>query len=375
MPYFLAGSGHLVSAKAIAHYLRTKKPDWDIRFLEPADEFESNDLDGFFRRSWHFALKKPRMAAILFLFLDKLFPFIPIAINTYIMRKSLPATRKYLADYDPDLIITTHWGCGHLFQSTRLEYGFTVPLLMVRNDLGGAFQIQDCGCDYTFVMSSLAKQAFMNLGVLDDRIIQVNPLVRPEFLSGVVSQADARDGLAIDPDKFTVLMSAGGEGFGQIEQTARTVLKVADNTGADIQMLIITGRNEALRKQLQQDLLDPRIVLFGYREDMHVLMAASDIVVGKCGANYTMETVMMRRPFLVTQVGAPNEEFNKEFIVLNKYGWYAPTRDSLTIIFTMILSDKKVLNEVNQRLNLLPTVSGAEQIADRIIAELSITKI
>ena len=41
VPYFLAGSGHLVSARAIAHYIRAKKPDWDIRFIEPADEFNN----------------------------------------------------------------------------------------------------------------------------------------------------------------------------------------------------------------------------------------------------------------------------------------------------------------------------------------------
>ncbi len=373
VPYFLAGSGHLVSARAIVHYIRSKKPEWDIRFIEPADEFESRELDSFFRRSWHIVLKRPRFGSMCFMLLDKLFPFIPIAINTHIMRKHLSLTREYLLDYKPDLIITTHWGCGHLFQSTRLEYDFDIPLYLVRNDLGGAFHIQDCGSDLTFVMSEEAREAFLELGIIKNRLRKVNPLVRPQFIYGSAEASDpedARKELDIPSEAWVVLISAGGEGVGEIEEYTRATLEIASRLGEHVILIVITGRNNELYHELPSRLNDRRVRVFGYREDMHMIMAACDLVVGKCGANYTMETLMMRKPFVITQVGAPNEQFNKEYVVHNGYGWYAPTPEEYETVLERFFTRDRSVVEMIERLSRMPGTSGAEQIADAIIDRL-----
>ncbi len=373
VPYFLAGSGHLVSARAIAHYVKSRKPDWDIRFLEPADEFNSKDLDGFFRRSWHIVLKRPRFGSMCFTLLDKLFPFIPIAINTHIMRKHLHLVRDYLESYKPDLIVTTHWGCGHLFQSTRLEYGFDIPLYLVRNDLGGAFQIQDCGSDLTFVMSDEAREAFLEIGIIENRLERVNFLVRPEFVYGsseALDREQARRRLDLPQNAQVVLLSAGGEGLGEIAAYAQATLVTATRSGEELVLMVITGRNRRVYDELCSTVTDSRMRVFGYREDMHVLMAASDLIVGKCGANYTMETLMMRKPFVITQVGAPNEVYNKEYVVRHGYGWYAPTPEEYAEILERFFVRNRSVTEMRERFSRMPQQSGADQIADRIITRL-----
>ncbi len=114
IPYFLAGSGHLVSATAIHHYLSSKMPDWDVRLYEPAEELRIDLLNGLYKKSWHFVLKRPFLSGLIFFLSEYLFGFITVAVNRYVTRKSAPAMREFLSGYRPDLIITTHWGCGHL---------------------------------------------------------------------------------------------------------------------------------------------------------------------------------------------------------------------------------------------------------------------
>jgi UDP-N-acetylglucosamine:LPS N-acetylglucosamine transferase len=220
IPYFLAGSGHLVSAEAISAYLRSKEPDWDIRLLEPADEFESKELDEFFRRNWQVVLKNPRFGAFAFTLMADMLPFIPIAISNSITKRVLPAAAQFVREYAPDLILTTHWGCGHLFQAVRSELSLDVPLFLVRNDLGGAYQIQVCGADTTFVMSHAARQAFLDLGLTAERVAQVNLLVRPQFLHGSTKSEEVRRELGVPKDAFALLLSAGGEGFVAVREIA-----------------------------------------------------------------------------------------------------------------------------------------------------------
>ena len=366
LPYFLAGSGHLVSAKAIAWFLREKRPHWDLRFIEPADEFDAKELDNIYRRIWHTILKRPKLAAVGFKLSNDYLPFISVGSCYRAVEKYTEHTRDYLRDYNPDLIITTHWGCGLLFQAARKEYDIDVPLYLVRNDLGGAFWAQDCGADATFVMSEEARQAFINLGLAESKVLRVNPLVRPEFLNGKS---------AMDREVFTVLMSAGGEGIGRIDVTARVILESAREHGKKIKLVIITGRNEKLYRDLREKFDERYVMVLGYRDDVHKLMAASDLVVGKCGANYTMETLMSRKPFLISQIGAPNEEYNKDFVVDHGYGWYASKPAELIEIFNRIFSDDRELEEKLQNLSSMPEQSGAEQIADYIIDILQMPQV
>ena len=370
IPYFLAGSGHLVSARAISAFLLRKRPDWEVRLFEPADEFKSKALDSFFRRSWHLVLNRPKLAAMAFTLLDSLLPFIPIAINTAIMRREMPHARNLIENYRPDLIVTTHWGCGHLFQSTRLEYGIDVPLYLVRNDLGGAFQIQDCGCDLTFVMSESARDAFLEIGVLEERIRQVNLLVRPEFLPDATSKQLARRRIGVDDDNTVVLISAGGEGLGSMEEYARATVDVLGDGGRRLRLFVLAGRNSELFDQLNGMFTDQRVTVLSYQEKMHEVMSAADFVVGKCGANYTMESLMMRKLFVITQVGAPNEEFNMRFVVDNQLGWYAPTTEAYREVLESYLRNDPAIREVRDRLEAFPRTSGAEQIADVIVNRL-----
>jgi UDP-N-acetylglucosamine:LPS N-acetylglucosamine transferase len=369
VPYFLAGGGHIIAAESITHYLNLKRPEWDIRFLEPADEFEDKKLDRFFRRSWQLLLQKPNLAKFVYSFFANTFPSTTIAANKTAIKGAVPKAIGYLLGYQPDLIITTHFGCGHIFDSARKELGHEIPLLYVRNDLGRAFHIQDCNADILFVTSEDAKNDFIRIGVQKDKVKNVNFLVRPQFVENRLTKSEARKKLDIPQDAYTILFTCGGEGlgFGSITEFVDVYLQILKEHHLIARALIVTGRNEELRAALERKYRIPEVMPLGYRDDMHVLTAASDLVGGKFGAIYSMETLTMRKPLIGTILGAPNEYYNKEFVVNNGYGWYAPTPRDFYAVLENLLNDTKIIEETNDKLSRLPLKSGAEVVADTII--------
>ena len=369
VPYFLAGGGHIIAAQAIAHYLNLKKPEWDIRFLEAADEFKDKKLDKFFRKSWQILLRKPILAKFIYAVFANNFTSATVAANNMVIKGAIPKAIGYLLGYKPDLIITTHFGCGHIFNAARKELGYDIPLLYARNDLGGAFRIQDCDADILFVTSNDAKNDFLRIGVQKEKLRNVNFLVRPQFIENQLTKMEARKKLDIPKDAYTILFTFGGEGlgFGSVMEFVDVFLQIIKQKNLKARVLIVTGRNEELLANLKIKYKIPDVIPLGYRSDMHVLTAASDLVGGKFGAIYSMETLTMRKPFIGTLLGAPNEYYNKEFVVNNGYGWYAPTPHDFCAVLENIFSNKSILEETSDKLSKLPLKNGAEVIADTII--------
>jgi UDP-N-acetylglucosamine:LPS N-acetylglucosamine transferase len=372
VPYFLAGRGHIIAAESIVHYLIKEKPEWDIRFIEPADEFKDKRIDKFFRKSWQLLLKKPFLAKFVYSVFANTFPSATLAATNMAVKEAIPKAVGYLLGYKPDLIITTHFGCGHIFNAARKELAYDIPLFYARNDLGRAFHIQDCDADILFVTSQDAKNDFIRIGVQQGKIKNVNFLVRPPFIENQLTKEEARKKLDIPRDACTILFTCGGEGlgFGSIKEYVDVFLQITKQQDLEARVLIVTGTNEKLLLDLENRYKTPEVVPLGYRSDMHVLTAASDLVGGKFGAIYSMETLIMRKPFVGTILGAPNEFYNKEFVVNNEYGWYAPKPQDFRAILDNILINKNILKDTNDRLSKLPQKNGAEVIAETIIQRL-----
>ena len=368
-PYILSGLGHIIAARSIAYYLNQKKPNWTLRFLEIVDEFEDGRLNIYYKRSWTTVLKHQKWAKIFFFLLGEVLAPVTQFLNKGIIYTAVPKAIGFLLGFQPDLILATHWGCTHVFNAARKKGGYDTPLLYVRNDLGGGLYLQNCGADLYFAMTEEAKQGFLEIGIPEKKVVKVNPLVKPDCTTDKIAKKDARKKLIIPAAAFTILLSAGGEGlgFGSIIDLADGFVRLVKEKEIEARLIIVTGRNKELLAKLKSSFPIPEIVPLGYRDDMHVLTIASDIVGGKCGAIYTMETIMLYKPFIITQVGAPTELHNKEFIVKNNYGWYAPTTDDFISVLEDILNDSKIIEDKINNLSKLSSKNGAEEIAETII--------
>ena len=376
MPYFLAGSAHLVVARAVGHYIVQKRPDWEIRYIEPSDELKDIGVRKFYRDSWTKLLKSPFLAKLVFVVGEVFYPLARV-YNAYVIRRIVPKAFGFFVGYQPDALFSTHWGCTHIFSKAR-KLGYDVPIFYIDTDMAAAYYLQNCGADVYFVLSEDAAYQLSKKGVPPEKIVRVNFLVRPQFME-LPPKKEARKILDLDlsGDEFLILFTAGGEGIGPVEEFVRAFLEASEESSGEkagsARMIVVTGRNRTLYEKLRENYPAEKVVPLGYREDMHILMAASDVVSGKCGANYTMETIVSGRPFIITQIGAPNEKPNMEFVVKNGYGWYAPDPEKFKKILRRIFDDESFLKNAYGKLSEVPRKNGAEEIANYIISYLEVS--
>ena len=367
VPYFLAGSGHLAVAEAVAHALAGRRPDWQVRLLEPAEEFRDMPLTRLYKQAWRRILEMPTAAKQLVFEMDEAFPALSSFINTSAMRTAVLKAVGFLAGYQPDLILSTHWACTHIFNRARRKLGMQVPLLYVYTELAGAYQIINCGADLYFTMAPEAARDLELEGIPPEHLRPINLVVRPQFIHGLLSREQARDRLGLPREGFILLLSVGGEGIGPIDGFVSAFTEVV----REGRILVATGRNERLYNDLRERYPDVRVVPLGYRTDMELLMSAADVLAGKAGASYSMEAVIMATPFIITQIGAPSERPNMNYIVDNGFGWYAPTPARFAELLHELIRDPSLHSRAMDNLARVSKRNGAEDIVDAILGLLA----
>ncbi|MEN3356522.1 MAG: hypothetical protein V7637_504 [Mycobacteriales bacterium] len=143
----------------------------------------------------------------------------------------------------------------------------------------------------------------------------IGPPVRRQFTdpSAPVDRDRARRRLGLDPGRFAVMVNGGGEGARGTERWARALV-----TGpADVDVLVVCGRNERLRRRLAR-LTPPagrRLIVTGFIDDMAGHMSAVDVLVTKAGPGIIAEAATIGLPLLVAGHLPGQEAGNREHVV------------------------------------------------------------
>jgi len=138
----------------------------------------------------------------------------------------------------------------------------------------------------------------------------------PRF-SAPLAQVDARTQLGLARDARVVLVAGGGLGIG-VQPIASALLA----SPTDMQVLAVTGSNTQAGRQLgtQSPSANGRLRVWGWTEDMALLMRASDVVVGKPGGLTVAEALACGRPLLATHSLRAQENFNVQFLQRHDVG-------------------------------------------------------
>jgi UDP-N-acetylglucosamine:LPS N-acetylglucosamine transferase len=146
-----------------------------------------------------------------------------------------------------------------------------------------------------YLVTSLAAEAAVRRYEPRARVQVIPPPVRPGFLDPP-AQDRARAGLGLEVAERTVLLMSGAWGLGPLAQAAAAL---AD---AGAQVLAVAGRNAQLESRLRAAAAGrPRLHVFGYTDQIPVLMAAADLVITSSG-DTCAEARAVGRPLLLLDV-------------------------------------------------------------------------
>ena len=138
-------------------------------------------------------------------------------------------------------------------------------------------------------------------------------ILRPQFYAERHwDRATELKRLGLDPQLPTGLVLFGGEGSNVMFSIAQRLGDSARN----LQLIMICGRNEKLRKRLQALKTRNRIVIEGFTKEIPYYMHLSDFFIGKPGPGSISEALQMNLP-VILECNAwtlPQERYNADWV-------------------------------------------------------------
>jgi 1,2-diacylglycerol 3-beta-galactosyltransferase len=307
------GGGHRAAAEAIANALEREFPNcYQIEypdvirntarfpFNHAADmyTFAIAHAARFYGATFHFT-NHPRVA-----------PF-SLRFVTSVTARGL---RRLLRDASPDLVVSVHPLFSIAPRRVLRDLGSRAPFVIVVTDLIDTHQLWfDRDADLCIVPTTKARENALAAGIVSEKIRVVGVPVGLAFAAQAENQSSQRayrSRLLLDPNCTTALLVGGGEGMGNLLQIARAIASAR----LPLQLIIIAGRNEALRKKLMETDWEIPVSVQGFVTDMPDWMRASDLIITKAGPATICEAIACGLPILLSGYLPGQEEGNVMFV-------------------------------------------------------------
>jgi processive 1,2-diacylglycerol beta-glucosyltransferase len=225
---------------------------------------------------------------------------------------------RMLKKVQPDLCVATHFLPGEIIAwlVARKKLRAHNAIVVTDYDVHAMWLCRTVARYYVALQESVEYLAA--IGVPREKLRVTGIPVDPSFAEPT-SRAEARRHLRLDLHATTLLVSAGGEGVGPIEQLVRGLLQMQ----RPWQIVAIAGKSEKMRKRLealsqQSGALPggaPRLCAVGFTTEMHQYMAAADLLVGKAGGLTTSEALARNLPIALTEPIPGQEERNADHLL------------------------------------------------------------
>lgn len=256
---------------------------------------------------------------------------------------------KQIEDSNPDIVISVHPTMNYVperaVRNIGEKKGKYIPFFTVVTDFGSAhctwFQ---SNVDMIYVASKrILKLAKRRGNLMDDKIVMSGLPIREDFAieadkmgdrttaQGKEYRKNMKTVLGINPNKKTILLMGGGEGVGSLSQIAGALRRQLTNQGVDATILVVCGRNERLKNELNQKDWDAEeakvnggknrgkrrkknqddvqvtkkgdveVIGLGFITNMADYMVAADILVSKAGPGTIAEAAALGLPVMITR--------------------------------------------------------------------------
>jgi 1,2-diacylglycerol 3-beta-galactosyltransferase len=233
---------------------------------------------------------------------------------------------RVLEETRPQLVVSVHPLANRLIGNTRRQYRLSFRLITVVTDLVSLHAAwADPDAELCIVPTEEAYARMLKTGMPESKLLLSGFPVHPKFTAYTRPKHEARRALGLAIEPFTVLVTSGGVGAGNL----REMVVELERAYPQQQFLVVTGKNAALRQELEALGLGANVRIYGFVGNMEELMAASDIIITKAGPGTLMEALVMRRPVIVTQAVGMQERGNIDLVLNHELGAFCPTIDRI----------------------------------------------
>ncbi len=306
-----AGAGHLKAAQAIYDGFK-KYTTHEAVFVDSLD-YTSPFFKAFYRRSYALLVSKmPWLWGFFFQLVD--LPWLqPLCGLFRRIFNSLNAQglHAFLKEERFDYVFTTHFMANEVTAALERKGVIDSKLVTVVTDFDVHRIWLSSETDLYAVASEWTGQKLRQLGVAREKIVVTGIPVDEKF-ARPADRGELKKKLGLKENVFTALMATGSFGVGPIEEILR--LLVPED---GLQVLVVCGYNRRLAERLRGCNFAIAKV-FGLVDNMHELMAVSDVMVTKPGGLSIAEALVSQLP-MIFFYPIPGQETNN-VRVLHEYG-------------------------------------------------------
>jgi 1,2-diacylglycerol 3-beta-galactosyltransferase len=259
----------------------------------------------------------------------------------YLLRAVAPLSFDRLEDIvhaaEPEVIISTHPFGNHSVAWLRQRHQWRMPLITVVTDLVSIHRCWLCpDADLCLVPTEQARRQALDAGFEADKIKVIGLPIHLKFAHAPGNQRQLRRELGLGEEKLTVLLVGGGEGMGRVFAVSRAVAQA----GLDLQLVIVSGRNEALKSRLESVSWEVPTTVLGFVDYMPALMHSADLLVTKAGPSTITEALTCGLPMLISGALPGQEEGNAEWAVATGAALSVPTPQELVVALRELARDR-----------------------------------
>jgi 1,2-diacylglycerol 3-beta-galactosyltransferase len=251
---------------------------------------------------------------------------------------------KIFEEQKPDVLVSVHPLVNHISIKAVKKMGKRIPFVTVGMDpvdLHKSWISPET--DVMVVATEEAKKICIKQGLAESKIRVLGIPIDPRFDERLDKRSVRRE-FGLDDNKFTVLVMGGGEGAGNIYDIASELNK----SSLDMQMIVICGRNESLKSQLESMNKRFPAKIFAFTNEVPKIMDASDMIITKGGPGAIFEALAKELPMIITNWLPGQEEGNIKFVLDHNIGYVGKDPKKIAGLIEKLRSDKQVIENIRK---------------------------
>ena len=363
-----AGAGHVRAAQAIEKAFK-ENGDGDGREVQHLDIL--NYTNKVFRHLYSKAYidlvnKLPEVPGWVYDKLDK--PWKNERRRLALDKLNTRPLVKLLRGYQPDLIVCTHFLPAEIVSWLKAKERLQSRQVIIVTDFDVHAMWLVHHYEHYFVALDEARAYLEALGIPPQKITVSGIPIDPVFAKKK-DKHEMRKKHGLEPDRTTILLSAGGFGVGSVDALIASLLPLQHRA----QVVAICGRNEELKTRLTKVAArmkpDATVLLkpFGYTQEMDELMVASDVVLGKPGGLTTSEALAKGLVFVIVNPIPGQEERNSDHLLERAVAIRCNNLPVLSYKLDQLLADPQRFSSMQRNAQKMGRPNAAKEIVDRII--------
>ena len=358
------GAGHLAAAAALEEAWRAAHPDDVIEKLDLLKLFSPLHRRIYSEGYVKLVERAPELWGMVFAKSDN--PKLLQRLKS--IQRKFPSGSKqrfarHVKQFKPDVVLCTHYLPLETLTPMREKSDGPRPFVVciVTDFEAHALWMESC-VDLYCVAAEETKARLVARGVAAENVVVTGIPIAAKFSAKPDAKA-VRKQYGLRDDLTVLLVLSGGFGMGPVAE----ILAELDKSPAQFQTLVVTGRNEDLRRKLAtQDRQHPTHVL-GFSTNMHELMAVADLIITKPGGLTTSEALALGKPLFILNPIPGQEAANSDFLLEHGAAAKANRVEDLPYRVEQLLGSKK-LSEMGKMAKTLGRANAAQAICSEVLA-------